>query len=83
MNPVTNASPHDLSPELKGRLEERVKKQAGVLEAEAGKIFKYRQAARDAVLDVIEARWSKLPPPPSAQEVDGWIAQGRRGRGDE
>ncbi len=83
MNPVINASNPDLSPELKGRLEKRVRSQTGVLEKEAGKIFKYRQAARDAVLDVIEARWSKLPTPPSAQEVENWIAQGRTGRGGE
>lgn len=70
---------HDLSPELKGRLEERVKNCADVPGNEAGKIFKHRQAARDAVLDMIEARWANLPPPPSARAVEKWIAQGRRG----
>jgi hypothetical protein len=78
MKSVTKANSRELSPELKGRLEERVQKQAGVLK-EAETIFKHRRAARDAVLDLIEARWSKLPTPPSAQEVESWIAQGRRG----
>jgi len=36
-------------------------------------------AEREAILDDIQANWSRLPAPPSAAEVSRWIKAGRRG----
>ena len=36
-------------------------------------------AEREAILDDIQANWSRLPTPPSAADVSRWIKAGRRG----
>ena len=37
------------------------------------------KGGREAILDDIQANWSRLPAPPSAAEVNRWINAGRRG----
>ena len=69
---VTNEISRDLSPELKGRLEERARSLSEAVEAETMEMLKQRQARRAAVLDTIEARWPQMPMRPSAGEVDEW-----------
>lgn len=64
--------------ELKVRLNERVKNQMDIMAQESTARSNYCQTARSALLDLIEARWSKISPP-SAMEVESWIAMGRRG----
>jgi hypothetical protein len=36
-------------------------------------------SGREAILDDIQANWSRLPAPPSAVEVNRWIKAGRQG----
>ncbi len=78
MNTVNNSVRLELSPELKGRLEERLKNLGEA--SETGNIFQCRQTARDTVLDIIEARWPQIAAPPTAREVENWIVLGRRGQ---
>ena len=37
------------------------------------------QDEREAILDDVQANWSRLPAPPSAAEVNLWIKASRRG----
>jgi len=37
------------------------------------------QGGREAILGDIQANWSRLPAPPSAEEVNRWIKASRRG----
>jgi plasmid stability protein len=49
------------------------------MEQEAREILADRLTPRHRLLDEIRAKWTEFPPP-SAQEVQEWIASGRRGR---
>jgi len=37
------------------------------------------KGGREAIMDDIQANWSRLPAPPSAAEVNRWIKASRRG----
>ena len=37
-----------------------------------------RPKGREEILDDIQANWSRLPAPPSAEEVGRWVKAGRR-----
>ncbi|MDR3358286.1 MAG: hypothetical protein LBN96_05455 [Desulfovibrio sp.] len=49
------------------------------MEQEAREILANRLTPRHRLLDEIQAKWTEFPPP-SAQDVQEWIAPGRQGR---
>ncbi len=61
------------------RLKERAKRHGRSMEQEAREILGQRLAARDELLSNIKTRWTDMRNPPSAVDVDVWIAAGRRG----
>jgi hypothetical protein len=54
--------------------EQKAPKKCGLMEPQG-----LGKGGREAILDDIQANWSRLPAPPSAAEVNRWIKAGRRG----
>ena len=67
-----------LAPEVVERLKARANLQGHSMEQEARALLTYRLAAREAVLDDIQALWSQLEPP-TADEVTAWMHTARMG----
>lgn len=67
----------NLPPELVERLKDRAGRQGHSMEREVREILGYHLMAKGELLDQIRARWTQLPDPPSAEEVNGWIKAGR------
>jgi hypothetical protein len=54
--------------------EQKSPKKCGLMEPQG-----LDKGGRVAILDDIQANWSRLPAPPSAAEVNRWIKASRRG----
>jgi plasmid stability protein len=67
-----------LAPEVVERLKARAELQGHSMEQEARDLLTYRLAARDAVLDEVQALWSRFEPP-TAAEVTAWMQAARMG----
>lgn len=70
----------NLGSELVERLKERAKRNGRSMEQEAREILGQRLAARNDLLAEMRTRWNVMAAPPTAADVDEWIAAGRRGR---
>jgi hypothetical protein len=70
----------NLSSEIVDNLKALAMNNGRSMEQEAREILACRLMPRDRLLNEIRSKWSEFPPP-SAQDVNEWIASGRRGRG--
>ena len=69
----------NLSSEIVENLKALATNNGRSMEQEAREILTCRLMPRDRLLNEIQSKWSNFPPP-SAQDVNGWIEAGRRGR---
>lgn len=72
----------NLPPEIMTRLKERARQYGRSMEQEAREILGQRLAARSELLSEMRARWAEVKSPPSASDVNAWIAAGRRGKNE-
>lgn len=68
----------NLSSDIVDRLKIRASTYGRSMEQEARDILTFRLASRDAVLDEVQALWSRMEPP-SAADVQDWVQSARRG----